>query len=117
MDYVSADASQGDFDHASGHWTIGALAAGESVTLTVVEAITGSDPSNTAGITHSDTPDPASDNDTSTVTLIVAVPPVSSGHGELPTTGSDVQALAGTGLLLLVAGAGALVISRRRHRA
>jgi uncharacterized repeat protein (TIGR01451 family) len=119
MEFVSADASQGDFDDRTGTWTVGTLPVGQTVTLTVVEKITDTDARNTAAITGTDTPDPNSDNDRAVAALSVSSPEAaqtSGGGGALASTGSDVCGWVGTGLLLLLLGAGALALARRRHR-
>jgi uncharacterized repeat protein (TIGR01451 family) len=123
MSVVSASPSQGSFDTATGVWTVGALASGQTATLTVVEKSTAIGASNTAAVEHSDTPDPQDSNNSATAALTVTTPttpPASTdnGHGtDLASTGSDVARLGGIAFVLLLTGTGALLLGRRRRRA
>jgi len=68
--FVSASASVGAYDAASGLWTIGDFANGAVATLSIVVTVTSADPVlNTATVTHSDQFDPAVGNNESGVTV------------------------------------------------
>ncbi|MFQ5570132.1 MAG: T9SS type A sorting domain-containing protein [Rhodothermales bacterium] len=61
LDFVSATASQGSYDPATGVWTIDNLAVGQSVTLQITATVTADcsgEVVNTAEITGSSLPDP-----------------------------------------------------------
>jgi uncharacterized repeat protein (TIGR01451 family) len=79
--FVSATASQGTFMVSGGVVTfdVGALANGASATLTVTVTPVEDGPlTNTASVTASGSPDPLSGNDSSTATVTVAEPPITS---------------------------------------
>jgi uncharacterized repeat protein (TIGR01451 family)/gliding motility-associated-like protein len=66
--YVSNTATQGTYDNATGKWTIGNLAKGANVTLTIkVKVNAAGTYANTATVTGSET-DPDTTNNTSTIT-------------------------------------------------
>lgn len=58
--FVSADATRGTYDEAAGVWTVGALASGESVTLTMVATMDDLEAENFAQIVAAQAVDPDS---------------------------------------------------------
>jgi uncharacterized repeat protein (TIGR01451 family) len=76
LTFVSATTSEGSYDSSTGMWTIGALNAGQAVTLTITATVTaagGTAITNTA--TVSETPtivDPLASDNSSSVTINVA---------------------------------------------
>lgn len=65
VNFVSAVASQGLYDHTRSLWTVGSLDTGASVTLTIRATPTGAGPyRNTARVSHSDQFDPNPNNNT-----------------------------------------------------
>ena len=71
--FVSADPSQGTFDQSSGDWTIGDLANGDTVSMTLVAKVVDESDSvtNTATIKGLDQTDPTPANDSSHVVVDV----------------------------------------------
>ncbi len=66
--FVSAAPSQGNYDSASGLWSVGKVNVGSPVTLAIQATVTSPDPqTNTATIAHADQFDPVTSNDTATV--------------------------------------------------
>lgn len=79
LTFVSATATQGTYDNATGLWTVGAVAQGANPALSIVATVTGAGPiTNVAEISASDQYDPnsrpnnnnATENDYSSVTLV-----------------------------------------------
>jgi large repetitive protein len=79
LTFVSATASQGTYDNATGLWTVGAVAQGANPSLSIVATVTAAGPiTNAAEISASDQYDPnskpnnnnATENDYSSVTLV-----------------------------------------------
>jgi uncharacterized repeat protein (TIGR01451 family) len=66
---VSATPDQGTYDVASGVWTVGTLANGESATLLIADQAAPDAKTNTATVSHSDQFDPDLVNNTATVTI------------------------------------------------
>jgi uncharacterized repeat protein (TIGR01451 family) len=59
LTFVSATASGGGFDRATGDWTVGTVPVGTPITLTISATVTGTNPrTDTATITHTDQFDP-----------------------------------------------------------
>ncbi len=69
-DFVSSNSNFGTYSQATGIWTAGSIANGQTATLTIVATVNETvDYSNTATITGSDQEDPEGANNTSTVTV------------------------------------------------
>ena len=67
LSYVSSNPSQGSYDSASGHWTVGTIASGASTTLTMQATVVATtNRNNTASVGHSDQYDPNLANDSAT---------------------------------------------------
>ncbi|MBD2043102.1 DUF11 domain-containing protein [Microcoleus sp. FACHB-672] len=70
LTFISATPSQGTYDNTTGLWTVGTLANGASVTLTISATVNTTNPiTNTATISASDQPDPDTTDNTGTVTV------------------------------------------------
>ncbi len=70
LTFVSATASVGTYDAATGVWTIGDVLPGGTATLTVVATVTAAAPTtNTATVSGTGPPDVVPDNDTASVTV------------------------------------------------
>ncbi len=70
LDFVSATASQGSYDAASGKWTLGTLINGASATLTVGTHLTVINSlTNVVSLTSSDQPDTNPDDNTASATV------------------------------------------------
>ncbi|NIK66981.1 S-layer homology domain-containing protein [Paenibacillus sp. BK720] len=68
--FVSAAPSQGTYIPDTGVWSIGAVQAGQSTSLTITAVISSPDPSTyTMTVLHSDQPDPASANNSTSRTI------------------------------------------------
>ncbi|MEP7043596.1 MAG: hypothetical protein ABI843_11070 [Dokdonella sp.] len=68
--FVSASPSAGSYDPSSGVWTIGAIANGDSVTLTLVASVEQPDAlTNTVTVSASDQPDPDTSNNSAGASL------------------------------------------------
>jgi uncharacterized repeat protein (TIGR01451 family) len=69
--FVSAEPSQGNYDSATGVWTVGSVNVGAPQTLIIAGTVTSSPPplANTATITHSDQFDPNLANNTVTASI------------------------------------------------
>jgi uncharacterized repeat protein (TIGR01451 family)/LPXTG-motif cell wall-anchored protein len=116
LNYISSSASAGTYDAATGRWTIGALTVdGPVETLTIVaEATSPGSAVISAGISSTFPFDPDQSNNTASVTVTISGGG-SSAVGRLPVTGaSAVQPLFAAAILLLL-GAFALFIGRRRR--
>ncbi len=67
---LSLSRGVGDYDPATGIWTVGTLAAGESVTLTLTAVVVSPNPqANTATVNHSDQFDPNTANNSDTASI------------------------------------------------
>ena len=72
--YVSATASQGSYDAATGQWTIGSLAATSSATLVMSVRLTAEGVAyNRASVTHLDQFDPNPDNNSASACVSVPI--------------------------------------------
>ena len=75
LTFVNATPSQGSYDNASGSWTLGSVANGASVTLTVRATVNAGTGGSTlvdgASITASDVADPVAANDSATRSVAV----------------------------------------------
>jgi LPXTG-motif cell wall-anchored protein len=121
LTFVSAG---GDGTYANGAWTVGSLAVGAAANLQIVVTVDRAGGfTNAAEVTKADQRDvdsvPADgtgdDWDDATVTAVVVLPTtLVAGEETLPRTGFDSGAIAGLGVILLLAGAVALVLSGRR---
>ena len=70
LTFEEAAPSQGSYDDATGVWTVGALANGDSAGLTITARVTQAGTvTNTASVTASDQPDPDPADNTSSVTV------------------------------------------------
>ncbi|MBW4679707.1 MAG: DUF11 domain-containing protein [Microcoleus vaginatus WJT46-NPBG5] len=70
LTFISATATQGTYDNTTGLWTVGNLANGAAVTLTISATVNTTNPiTNTATISASDQPDPDPTDNTSAVTV------------------------------------------------
>ena len=97
LSFVSATTASGSYDPVSGLWAIGAVTAGETVTLQIVARVTqAGDITNVATIGHADQfdPDPANNAASAVLTASeapgpapVTPPPTTSAPG-LPNTGA-----------------------------
>ena len=75
FEFVSATATVGSYDNATGIWTVDNIAASSSETLEItVNVINGDSYSNTAELLTSDPVDGNPDNDTSTLTVEIVIP-------------------------------------------
>jgi uncharacterized repeat protein (TIGR01451 family) len=73
--FVSAIASEGVYDHATGIWSVGTVAPGTPQTLQISATVIAATPAtNTTAITHSDQFDPDLSNNTGRVTVTPKVP-------------------------------------------
>ncbi len=76
ISYVSHIASQGTFDFGTSVWTVGSLAVGESVTLTMEATISSGHPgdayANFAQVASSDVPDPDLSNNTAQAVVLIS---------------------------------------------
>ena len=107
LSLVSGDASQGSF--TGGTWQVGTLAVGDEVTLTASYQVTASDARNDVEVV-SDVTDPDDSDNTDAVVLGVSEPPATGG---LAATGGRLDLmLLFLVLSLLLAGAGAVLVSR-----
>src|SRR5262249_32518476 len=72
--FVSAMASQGTYNSATGVWTVGTLAAGGQVTLTVTALVLSNTPQINVAVASAAQPDPDLGNNQSNVTVTPAAP-------------------------------------------
>ena len=101
--YVSHTTSQGTYAPASGVWSLGALAAGETATLEITARVDTLDPvTNTATITRANQPDPNGDNDTASVSLTAIAADLELTKEETSFTRHDDGSVSATFTLLLV---------------
>ena len=107
---VSAEPSVGTVDTASGVWSVGTLAPGETVTsrLTTVTLEAGTIINSV--LAESDNPDNYGNNNTATATVVV-------DGGGLPATGTDTNRLLGIGGVSLLLGGLLVLVARRRMTA
>ena len=74
LTYISSTPSQGTYDNTTGMWTVGSIANGASVTLTIQARVSvgtqGQNILNLARVITTTTYDPNPPNDTSTVTIV-----------------------------------------------
>jgi large repetitive protein len=61
--------SRGTYDHATGNWTVGSLAVGETVSLAIHAVVSAGDYVNTATVAHADQYDPNAGNNTASAAL------------------------------------------------
>ena len=107
--FVSSSPSTGSVDDATGIWTVGSLAVGESATNTITTRATEAGTAINSVFVESDNPDNDGDNNTASATVIVEV-----DGGGLPATGSDTGRLLGIGGSTLLLGGALVLVSRRR---
>jgi uncharacterized repeat protein (TIGR01451 family) len=130
--FVSASASQGAYDDASGVWAVGALPLDASATLRirarVDQGVAGQSITNVAGVSAMDQTDPAPDDDSASAPIVVAASGGGSGGaggsgggtggtGGSALTGAEVEHLIGWMFGLMLAGLATLAfehLARRR---
>jgi len=100
LTFVSASASQGSYNPATGLWALGTVAPGTTQTLTISALVASAAPgTNTAAISHSDQFDPDLADNSASVT-VTPNPERPAIHLVKLTNGTDSDS--GTGALLLV---------------
>ena len=107
--FVSSSPSIGSVDDATGIWTVGSLAVGESATNTITARATEAGTSINSVFVESDNPDNYGDNNTASATVAVE-----GDSGGLPSTGSEAGRLLGIGGITLLLGGALVLFSRRR---
>ncbi len=110
--FVSSSPSTGSVDDATGIWTVGSLAVGESATNTITARATEAGTAINSVFVESDNPDNYGDNNTASATVVVE-----GNGGGLPATGSDAGRLLGIGGFTLLLGGALVLISRRKTTA
>ena len=107
--FISSSPSAGSIDDATGIWTVGSLAVGESATNTITARATEAGTAINSVFVESDNPDNNGDNNTASASVVVE-----ADGGGLPSTGSDTSQLLGIGGLGLLLGGLLVLVSRRR---
>ena len=105
--YVSSSPSTGSVDGATGIWSVGSLAVGESATNTITARAIEAGTAINSVLVESDNPDNNGDNNTASATVVI-------DGGGLPATGSDTGRLLGIGGIMLLLGGVLVLVSRRR---
>jgi len=110
--FVSSSPSIGSVDDATGIWSVGSLAVGESATNSITARATETGTAINSVFVESANPDSNGGNNTASATVVVE-----ADGGGLPATGSDAGRLLEIGGITLLLGGLLVLASRRRTTA
>jgi uncharacterized repeat protein (TIGR01451 family) len=114
--FVSAEASKGAYDDATGNWEVGDLARGDVEHLDIrARIVSGASIDNVASVAAVDQSDPEQGNDASVQGLTVTKTTDPTDPALLAITGSQVGGLTVLAVALLVAGLALILIGRRQE--